>query len=194
MVRDALILITTPMNTLLRFGAVVFVLVLVTSVPAADAGKAGPITDRVGFPRDYRTKFQVIRRTNVPNKNQVGTIYANDRAASLTDLAKLPYPNGSVIVFEWADSVKAADGTPQTGADGIWRKGEVTRIDVMRREANYGALYGEERATDWEFASYFFDGRPMKLGAETLECAKCHRKAMERDAVFRGRFPELPKK
>jgi hypothetical protein len=182
------------MNIILRVGAFAAALLLVVSLLAADAGKAGAVTDRVGFPRDYRTKFQVIRRTNVPNKSQVGTIYGNDRAASITDLAKLPYPNGSIIVFEWAESVKAADGTPETGADGIWRKGDVTRIDVMRREANFGALYGEERATAWEFASYFFDGRPMKLGAETLDCAKCHRKATERDAVFRGRFPELPKK
>jgi hypothetical protein len=182
------------MKTLVRAGVFSAALLLVAPFFAADAGKADVITDRVGFPRDYRTKFQVIRRTNVPNKSQVGTIYANDRAASITDLTKLPYPNGSVIVFEWADSMKAADGTPATGADGIWRKGEVTRIDVMRREANYGALYGGERATDWEFASYFFDGRPMKLGADTLDCAKCHRKAAERDAVFRGRFGEMPKK
>ncbi len=169
-------------------------LVVVTTLLAADATKEAAAADRVGFPREFRSKFEVIRRTNVPNNSQVGTVYANGRAASVSDLAKLPYPKGSVIVFEWADSVKDAAGAPEMGADGIWKKGPVTRIDVMRREAGYGALYGDDRATEWEFASYFPDGRPMKLAAETLDCAKCHRKATERDGVFRGRFPELPKK
>lgn len=182
------------MNAIFRGCLVSAALSLVTLFAADAVKEAVPAADRVGFPRDYRTKFQVIRRTNVPNKSQVGTVYANNSAASVAELAQLPYPNGSVVVFEWADSQKAADGTPKNGTDGIWRKGSVTRVDVMRREAGYGSLYGEARATEWEFASYFPDGKPMKVAAETLSCAKCHRDAGARDSVFRGRFPELEKK
>ena len=182
------------MHSILRGSIAVAALFLATFLAADGASEPASAADRVGFPRDYRAKFQVIRRTNVPNKTQVGTVYANAEAASVSELAQLPYPNGSVIVFEWADTLKAADGTPEKGSDGVWRKGPITRVDVMRREAGFGELYGDARATEWEFASYFPDGRAMKAGAETMSCAKCHRGAAVRDSVFRGRFPELEKK
>ena len=115
--------------------------------------QAADPADRVGFPADYRG-FAVLRAANITQQKRLGTIYANVPAASIHDVAKLPYPNGSVIVMEWATPRKAADGTPVTGADGLWKKGEVVRLDVMRREAGYGAAYGDKRAGEWEFASY----------------------------------------
>ena len=107
-------------------------------------------------------------------------------------MGKLPYPNGSVVVMEWATPRKAADGTPVTGADGLWEKGEVVRIDVMRREAGYGAAYGDKRAGEWEFASYKPDGSPFEPKIDAAACAACHRKpGTARDFVFRGRFPRV---
>ena len=149
--------------------------------------------DRVGFPADYKT-FQMVRRINVPNKKQVGTVYANKAAEGVTDLAQLPYPAGAMMVFEWSETEKDATGAPITEADGLWRRTTVAQIDVMRREPGYGGLYGEARAGEWEFARYAPDGAPMKRGAKTLACAKCHRDAAPRDFVFRGRFPALEKK
>ena len=95
--------------------------------------------------------------------------------------------------MEWATPRKAADGTPITGADGLWEKGEVVRIDVMRREAGYGAAYGDKRAGEWEFASYKPDGSPFEPKIDAAACAACHRKpGTARDFVFRGRFPAQP--
>jgi Cytochrome P460 len=161
------------------------VVIVVGQVHAADPA------DRVGFPRAYKN-FTVLRATNVVQQNRLGTIYANGPAASLHDLAKLPYPNGSVIVMEWATPLTAADGTPLTGRDGLWQKGEIVRLDVMRREAGYGAVYGGKRAGEWEFASYKADGSPIEPTVEASACAACHSKpGTARDFVFRGRFPSL---
>jgi hypothetical protein len=155
-----------------------------------DAGRADqPAADRVGFPSDYRS-FPLLRTTNVAQRQQLGTIYGNAAAAGVKELAALPYPNGSVLVFEWATPAKGADGAPVTGADGLWQRGEVVRIDVMRRQSGYGEAYGDKRAGDWEFASYTPDGKPFTPAVDAAACAGCHRTATAaRDFVFRGRFP-----
>ena len=145
--------------------------------------------DRVGFPADYRS-FPVLRTTNVAQRQQLGTIHGNAAAAGVKDLAGLPYPNGSVLVMEWAMPVTGAGGAPVTGADGLWQRGEVVRVDVMRRQAGFGAGYGDRRAGDWEFASYRPDGRPFEPAIDAAACAGCHRTATAaRDFVFRGRLP-----
>ena len=155
------------------------------AVQAADPG------DRVGFPADYR-EYAVLRTANITQQGQLGTIYGNAKASSIHDLATLPYPNGSVVVMEWATPRKGADGTPITGPDGLWQKGEVVRLDVMRREAGYGAAYGARRAGEWEFASYTPDGKPFSPAIDAAACAACHAKpGVARDFVFRGRFPPL---
>jgi hypothetical protein len=167
----------------------VFVLAAAVVV-SGQLGAADP-ADRVGYPADYRG-YTVLRTANITTQMRLGTIYGNDQAASIHDVARLPYPNGSVIVMEWATPVKAADGTPVIGADGLWQKGEVVRLDVMRREAGYGTVYGAKRAGDWEFASYKPDGTPFAPAIDASACAACHAKpGVARDFVFRGRFPSL---
>ena len=166
-------------------------LAVVLAAVAVIAGhvQAADPADRVGFPADYRG-YAVLRTANVTQQTRLGTIYGNAKAASIHDVARLPYPNGSVIVMEWATPRKAADGTPVTGANGLWEKGEVVRIDVMRREAGYGAAYGDRRAGEWEFASYKPDGSPFEPNIDAAACAACHRQpGTARDFVFRGRFP-----
>jgi hypothetical protein len=148
----------------------------------------------VGFVRDYASKFRVIRRTNVAASARVGTVYVNELATSVTTIEQLPYPYGSVIVFEWAETEKDAAGAPIVGPNGLWRRTGLAKIDVMRRETGFGEIYGADRAGDWEFATYKPDGVPMKTSTETLACAKCHRGAAVRDFVFRGRFPEMETK
>jgi hypothetical protein len=165
--------------------------ILLTGIATIAGVQAADPTDRVGFPADYRS-YAVLRSTNIMQRTQLGTIYGNVPAASIHDVAKLPYPNGSVIVMEWATPVKGADGAPVTGADGLWKKGEVVRLDVMRRGAGFGAAYGDKRAGEWEFASYKPDGSPFAPAIDAAACAACHSKpGTARDYVFRGRFPSL---
>ena len=166
-------------------------LVLLMAGIAVIAGhvQAADPADRVGYPADYRG-FAVLRTANITTQGRLGTVYGNAKASSVGELGKLPYPNGSVIVMEWATPMKAADGTPITGADGLWKKGEVVRLDVMRREAGYGAAYGDKRSGEWEFASYKPDGSPFAPTIDASACAACHAKpGAVRDFVYRGRFP-----
>jgi hypothetical protein len=149
---------------------------------------------RVPFPKNYATAFQEVRASNQTADKKLGTIYANAAAASIDALAKLPYPNGSVIVMEWAEPLKGANGEFLQDASGNWKKGDVVRIDVMRRENGFGAGYGEKRAGEWEFASYRPDGTLMATPQSSASCAACHAKVPERDFVFRGRFPAIEKK
>jgi hypothetical protein len=167
------------------------VLALATTGVVTCPVQAGEPADRVGFPADYRS-YAVLRAANITQQSRLGTIYGNAAAASIHDLGALPYPNGSVIVMEWATPRKAADGTPVTAADGLWQKGEVVRIDVMRRGPGFGAAYGDKRAGEWEFASYRPDGTPFEPAIDAAACAACHAKpGVARDFVFRGRFPSL---
>jgi hypothetical protein len=152
------------------------------------AAPASADAARVPFPADYQA-YTVVRTANITSQNRLGTVYANGKAAAIEDVARLPYPNGSVIVMEWATPQKAADGSFLTDEKGLWRKGEIVRLDVMRREAGYGAGYAT-RAGEWEFASYRPDGKPFEPAIDAGACAACHTKpGAARDFVFRGRFP-----
>jgi len=158
---------------------------------AADGGATVQPVDRVGWQADYASRFEQVRHAFLPARDKVITVFVNPAAATVTTLEQLPYPAGAVIVFEWADPQKDATGKPHQDADGKVLKGPITRIDVMRREPGYGADYGKDRAGEWEFASYFPDGRSMALPDGAVACARCHKGAgSERDFVFASRFPK----
>ena len=77
----------------------------VSLLPAAESEKAplpAPTVDRVGFPKTYGEKYQVLRTVNKKEEQKVVTVYGNDLAASITNAAQLPYPYGSILVMETA--------------------------------------------------------------------------------------------
>ena len=113
--------------------------------------------DRVGFPKDYREKFQVLRRVNRPEKQQVVTVYGNKPAATIQRPGDLPYPYGSIIVMETAGARKDAHGKPLLDAEGYYRKEQVIGLHVMRREKGFGAAYGKNRTGEWEYVEYRAD-------------------------------------
>lgn len=181
----------TPLIALLLGLSLFFALLALASVTK---NETFPGTERVPFPSDYQTAFVEVRASNQTSRTLLGTIYANPAAASIRELTKLPYPDGSVFVMEWAQPVKGENGQLLLDPNGNWKKGPVVRIDVMRREKGFGALYGDQRAGEWEFASYRPDGSVLSSPQGWASCAACHAKAPERDFVFRGRFPALGQK
>ena len=147
----------------------------------------GPQVDQVGFPKDYRSTFKVIGipvRTNI-SPALVLTAYGNDLAASVTNAAQLPYPDGSIIAMEFAKAIMDSEGKPMLDANGQPRKGEVEHIDVMRRGQGFGEAYGSNRSGQWEFAGYHLDGTYSTPPAKSASCAQCHQKAgAAKDFVF----------
>jgi hypothetical protein len=113
------------------------------------------------------------------------TAYGNDLAASVTKAQQLPYPNGSIIVMEFAKELTDSEGKPLLDANRQRQKGEVQHVDVMRRGEDFGEAYGANRSGQWEFAGYFLDGTYSTTPAKSASCAQCHQKAgPAKDFVF----------
>ncbi|MBI3418268.1 MAG: cytochrome P460 family protein [Verrucomicrobia bacterium] len=149
-----------------------------------------PTKDRVGFPKHYQEKFQVLRTVNKEKEQKVVTVYGNGLVAAITNSSQLPYPNGSVIVMETASTLSDAQGKPLLDERGNLRKDKVLGLHVMRREKNFGEAYGENRTGEWEYVEYRADGSHLTPPQESASCAECHVKAgAKRDFVYRGRFP-----
>jgi len=74
--------------------------VLTLSAVAGETNSPRPPKIRVvspGLHEDYE-----ILRTVSAKREKVVTVYGNTQAASVTNLAQLPYPNGSMLVMETA--------------------------------------------------------------------------------------------
>jgi uncharacterized protein (TIGR02246 family) len=148
---------------------------------------AAPKVDRVGFPKAYRTTFQVV---GVPAKTNTSpafamTAYGNDLACSVTNAAQLPYPNGSIILMEFAEALKDSEGKPLLDANGEPQKGKIDHVDVMRRGEGFGEAYGSNRSGQWEFAGYQLDGTYSTTPDKSASCAQCHQKAgAAKDFIF----------
>jgi Cytochrome P460 len=173
------------------FGGCILLAFLAAGLLAEEAQDApAPAVDRVGFPKDYREKFAVLRSVNRSEKQQVVTVFGNEMAASITSADQLPYPYGSILVMETASVQKDSQGKPLLDAKGSFRRDQVVGLHVMRREQNFGEAYGKNRTGEWEYVEYRADGGYITPPQKSFACAECHVKAgRERDYVYRGRFP-----
>jgi uncharacterized protein (TIGR02246 family) len=159
------------------------------TVPATNAVAA----DRVGLPHDYATAMRRVRDTVYDEKSGLTTVFANDLATSTAGFSQQRYPDGAVILMEFAQPQRDGEGELMRDARGEPLKGPIEHIDVMRRGPGFGAAYGAERAGEWEFASYRFDGSVRVASDNAVHCAACHRNAgADKDFVFRTR-PWLPR-
>ena len=150
-----------------------------------------PKTDRVGFPTGYREKFEVLRTKVDKEKLKVVTVYGNSKAASVTNLSQMPYPNGSVLVMETAEAEKDVLGKPVLNAQGGLFAGKVLGMHVMRRGTGFGEAYAEKRSGEWEYVEYKADGTYITPPEKSAACSACHIKAGEkRDFVYHGRFAD----
>jgi len=152
-------------------------------------GAAAPTgADRVGFPARYRTQFRVMGGTVSNDAHGLTTVYANDLAAAAAGTEAHDYPYGAVILMEFAEPQRDGEDQLLRDARGQPIPGPILHIDVMRREAGFGAGYGASRAGEWEFASYRADGGTLIPSSQGAHCAACHLKAgAEKDFVFRKR-------
>jgi hypothetical protein len=183
-----------PTDLTARLATLAVVLMLAISADApviANPGQTGtPAVDRVGFPRDYRASLKLLSVSVKDDEPSVMTAYGNEQATAITASSQLPYPYGTVIAMEFAHGVRDGEKQIMHDASGTALKGDVARIDVMRRERGYGEIYGDNRAGEWEFASYRPDGTTLVSPEKGGTCAACHRKAgPERDFVYRLRVP-----
>ena len=165
------------------------------AVIAADTEKPpapAPATDRVGFPKNYQTEFQVLRTVNRDGDTpKVVTVYGNARASSVNRTNDLPYPYGSVLVMETVAARKDGTDKPQRDDKGFFQRGEVLGLHVMRREKGFGEAYGPNRTAEWEYVEYRADGSYLTPPQKSASCAECHVKAgAKKDFVYQARLGE----
>jgi plastocyanin len=147
-----------------------------------------PATDRVGFPTDYRNRFQVLYVLDRPDNKQVRTIYANDLAASVKFDIEHKFPYGSVLVMETWASLKDSQTNPILDANGRYQKdpNAVPTLFVMRKEQGYGTAYGPNRTGEWEYVAYRPDGTYQTTPQNSFGCAACHNQSnATKDWTFR---------
>lgn len=156
----------------------------------AATSAAMPRTAEGEFPAQYATTFEKLGAALVDKNALVTTTYANSSAASVKNIGQVPYRDGAVLVMEYALPLKDGEGELLRDSKGDLLKGEVVRIDVMRRGHGLGESYGDKRAGDWEFSSFRRDGSALITPANGAVCAACHRNAgTDKDFVFRARAP-----
>jgi len=156
--------------------------------PDAAPGAGARAVDRVGFPHDYRQQFRNLGGTLDDPNFGLTTVFANELAASSAGSEGTQYPDGSVILMEFANPQRDGEDQLLRDAHGQPLKGEVAHIDVMRRGAGFGSAYGADRAGEWEFASYRPDGSTLIPPDKAQHCAACHIKAgAAKDYVYRLR-------
>lgn len=164
-----------------------------TTAEVERTAAASGASDRVGFPRDYASSLQLAGVATGKSSPEIMTTYVNALAASVTRVDQLPFPNGSVIAMEFANASRDGEGQVLRDAQGQPVKGEIVRVDVMRRGAGFGESYGEARAGEWEFASYRPDGATLVTPDKAAHCAACHRKVGPgKDFVHRLRSAAPP--
>jgi ketosteroid isomerase-like protein len=155
------------------------------SAPAAGAA-AGAGKAATSLPADYRA-LKLLGVQVARAEPSIHTVYANEHAAGTFATGRPPFPDGSIIVMEFANAVRDGEGELVRERDGTPQRGEVIHVDVMRRGPGLGAAYGDSRAGEWEFASYAPDGSVLVAPENGAQCAACHRGAgAEKDFVFRA--------
>jgi hypothetical protein len=143
-------------------------------------------SDRVTFPDGYAQQLRQLGQALHNERSGVTTVYANELAANAAKAGVTQFPEGSVIVMEFAKPVKDSGGQLLRDAQGVLLKGEIEHVDVMKRGA--AATDDQSRAGHWSFASYGPDGKVLVAPGAATQCAACHSQgAAQQDFVFRKR-------
>jgi hypothetical protein len=158
-------------------------LALASSWALADGGAA----ERAAFPADYAQRLQQQGEPMHSERSGVTTVYANELAAKAAKAGTLPFPDGAVIVMEFASPLKDEQGRLRRDARGVLLKGGILHVDVMAR-GPAAVESAASRAGRWSFASYGPDGKVLVTPEGAASCADCHRNVgADKDFVFRKR-------
>jgi hypothetical protein len=158
------------------------------AVVVAHSADTKPGAGTFALPADYATSLRRVSDTLFDEKTGLTTVFVNELAGSVRGFSQERYPAGSVIAMEFAQPQRDGEGELLRDPGGQPLKGKIDYVAVMRRVAGFGAIYGDERAGEWEFSTYRPDGSALIAPDKAVHCASCHRKAgPDRDFVYRIR-------
>ena len=143
-----------------------------------------PTADRVGFPANYQRTFKKLMTFDRPDNGQIRVIWANQTAADTVPW--VPYPYGSVILFESWTPKRDAQNNAVLDENGRLIPDTLTTLFVKRKEQGLGEAYGSNRNGEWEYVAYRPDGTTQTAPSATGGCAICHLDAgAQNDFTFR---------
>ncbi|MBM3787062.1 MAG: hypothetical protein FJW30_22115 [Acidobacteria bacterium] len=143
-----------------------------------------PTLDRVGFPANYQATFKKLLTFDRPDNGQIRVVWANPVAADTP--AWLPYPYGSVLLFESWTSKRDAQNNILLDENGRFVPDTLTTLFVKRKEPGFGEAYLHNRNGEWEYTGYRPDGTTQTAPAASGNCAICHLDAgAQNDFTFR---------
>ena len=167
-------------------GTIVLVLLLsllVASCQPVQAPPVAPEVDRVGFPTGYQENYTVFYEFDRPDNKSARVIYANDAAAGVSEDGIYAY--GSILVMDVYRTQQDEAGNVLLDENGRYLRGDLNGLFVMRKEAGFGAKYGDFQSGEWEYVAYRPDATVMIAPENTSNCARCHMEAsMGKDWVF----------
>ncbi|MDN5936319.1 MAG: cytochrome P460 family protein [Nitrosospira sp.] len=135
-------------------------------------------------PPNYKSWPKFLSEIQRTDTKQVREIYINP-IGHTTKMGE-DFPNGTISVMEIYKAREAADGTPLKGADGKFVKGELLKVAVMGKGADWGdsVTPPELRNGDWVYSMYMADGK-TKAPDELSTCRACHLPLKDKDYIFR---------
>jgi plastocyanin len=143
-----------------------------TQLPPTNTPRPAPNEDRVGFPKNYETDFKLLFVFNRPDRKLVRAICGNDVAALRKAGEAFPY--GSILVMISHSAQLDEKGQPMLDEKGHYIGERPVALHVQRKEKGFGEAYGADRAGEWEFMAYNFDGSVQTAPQNTNFCAVCH--------------------
>lgn len=162
---------------------ITLIALLAACQPVQPVEPVAATVDRVGFPENYQTEYEIFYEFDRPDNRTARVIYANDVAASVNGGDDFPY--GSVLVMEVYRTERDDAGAVLLDENGRFVRGELAGIFVMRKEPGFGEKYGAARNGEWEYVAYRPDQSNLTPPERTMACASCHVEAgMGRDWVF----------
>ncbi len=162
------------MRTVLLVVAASLVVVL------AEAG-----SEKVAYPKDYRSKYVLFATKDNPPFKTVRFMYVNPEALKAAKPGQ-PLPDGTVLVAEDRNAKLNAKGEPVKGADGRFVVTEkIFSVLVQEKRKGWGTEYpADTRNGEWEYAFFQADGS-RKADAKIADCMACHKGQAAEDYTFR---------
>lgn len=164
----------------------------VAAAIAGGAVHAGP--ENVRFPVGWE-KWERYGTVDRHDTRQYRELFAPAEVVKAVR-AGLPIPDGAVLVMAIHAARVDGQGAPVRGADGRFVSDKLAAVTVMEKRKGWGADYPAEwRNGEWEYASFFPDGRPNeKANATIRNCFVCHKPHAKQDYVISlaklaGTFP-----
>jgi hemoglobin len=152
-----------------------------TAPDKAVTAKPVPKDGDLALPADYKGWPRFLSEVQRPDAKQVRELYINSTGARARKGDA--FANGTVMVMELYKA-KADGESLAKGPDGKLVKGDLAKVFVMGKDANWGQDVPDNlKNGTWVFSAYGPDGK--SLAEDFTKCRACHAPLGQKDFVHR---------